>query len=103
VTVTLGLQPISLDVALPSDGDFVAALVADQPWPAGVTIELRFSVPEQASVVWTATIAGARASWDVPAAQVQVLADRDPTGVRLRYRDPDGSVLPWGRGRVFTV
>jgi hypothetical protein len=102
VTIVLGLTPIAVDVALPRGGDFVAALLSETPWPAGIAIQLRFTTGSTA-IVWPATIAGPRASWDVPAAQVATLLAAAPTAVRLHYVEPDGTVLVWGRGRVYVV
>lgn len=59
MSVTLGLSPIEISVVLTRGGDFVATLTADDPWPAGTGVELRFSTsPTATPTVWTATVDG---------------------------------------------
>lgn len=104
MSVTLGLSPIEISVILTHGGDFVATLTADDPWPVGTEVELRFSTsPTATPMVWPATVDGTSVSWDVPAATVQDVIDAAATTARLHYIESDGTVLVWGRGRVRTV
>lgn len=85
MSVTLGLSPIEISVVLAHGGDFVATLTADDPWPAGTGVELRFSTsPTATPTVWTATVDGAAdASTNLATlAATQVLASSGATGTR---------------------
>lgn len=102
--ISLGLTPLEMSVVLTHGGDFVASLVAVDPWPAGTQVELRFSTgPTATPMVWPATVNGTTVSWDVPAVTVKLVIDAAATTARLHYIEPDGTVLVWGRGRVRTI
>lgn len=102
VAVTLGMNPQDLVVELAAGGDFVAALAATPPWPTGTVLQLRFSsVPVETNpIIWPATVAGAVASWSVPAAAVQSVLDVDARYARLHYTASDGSTLIWMSGVI---
>lgn len=113
--VDFGFKPIEISVTLASDGDFVSRLVAEDGWPDGTQIELRFPV-NGPPVVWPAefsdvlddegnvlVVRGA-ADWDVPHGQVAAVVAAKPTAVRLHYMNDNGDDdLLWGKGRVAVV
>jgi hypothetical protein len=103
--VTLGTAPIQVTVTLPRGADFVCELVAEQDWPDGAGVELKFhtSVDAAATATWAATIDGTAAIWDVPAATVEDVIEAEAFVVRLHYVEPDGTILLWGRGRARAV
>jgi hypothetical protein len=98
VTIELGFEPEPMQLNLSADADFVCRLVAEDGWPEGTQIELRFPVAGS-TTVWAATIDGTDAAWNVPAADVAVLVGARPRTVRLHYRS-SGSDLLWARGQV---
>jgi len=101
LTVTLGLQPFDLTVTLPSDGDFVCTLIAENGWPVDTRIELRFLAAGVDPIVWPATIDGTDARWSVRSTVVKAAIAAKPTAARLHYIDSAGEDLLWGRGRVL--
>lgn len=100
MNINLGFTPLSLMVSLASGGDFVAALVYSRGWPAGIDIQLVLSGGSAGQVTWNADIDGSRASWDVPAADVQELIDTQVSTARLVYTEADGTALLWAKGVV---
>lgn len=104
MTITLGFQPYPIEVVLARDGAFTTEIVADDPWPDGVAVELRFSATETGTpVVWPGEVSGSAISWDQPPVEVAAVLDAGASHVRLVYIDPDGDDLLWGRGRTRAV
>jgi hypothetical protein len=91
VSINLGYVPQKLTVTLVDGGDFVAALVASEAWPAGTGIELRLSGGT------------AGADWDVPYTDVRDVIDTKASSAQLVYTETDGSVLIWGEGSIRAV
>lgn len=102
MSIHLGFTPEPLTVTVAADSDFVATLVAEDGWPAGTAIELRFPLPGQV-IVWPATVDGTDAAWDVDVPEVAALIAARPWGVRLHYSDGAGTDLLWATGRVVIV
>lgn len=103
MAINLGYVPHRLTVTLVAGGDFVSALVASEDWPTGTGIELRLSGGTQDTVVWEATVSGARADWNVPHTDVQTVIDAKAASAQLVYTEADGTVLMWGEGSVRHV
>lgn len=100
MAINLGYIPQPLTVTFVEGGDFVCALLSSEPWPAGIGIELVLSGGTVGTVTWPATVAGIRADWDIPAAEVDELIDGEASTARLIYREADGTTLIWARGKV---
>lgn len=104
MTITLGFQPYPIDVVLARDAAFTTEIVADDPWPDGVAVELRFSTAAAATpVVWAGTVSGTSIAWDRPPTEVAAVLDAGASHVRLIYIDPDGDDFLWGKGRTRAV
>lgn len=107
MAVVFGFEPLEFVVVLVRGSDFAFTLQASTDWPAGIGIELRFSTTtpaESASpIVWPAAISGADATWDLDSTQVAQVIDAGARYVRLRYTEPDGSVLVWMIGVTRVV
>lgn len=102
MTISLGFEPIPIEVRLARDSDFVAALVAEGGWPAGARIDLVFTL-DGSTTTWPATIEGDTAAWQVPAAEVATLLASRARQARLHYQDDSGgATLLWGVGPVAT-
>lgn len=99
--IVLGFEPYPIQVNLARDASFTATIRSDEPWPAGVAIELRFSVSDTAPpVVWPAALEGGDATWDVPASAVAAVLETRARHARLIYGTDNGDSYLWGRGRV---
>lgn len=77
------------------DSGFTFNLEADPPWPDDITIqfELRTTPDPRDDTdpeIWTATIDGSMASWDVLRTQVNDVLDNKKQHVRLMYLSSDG-------------
>lgn len=104
MTVTLGFQPLEIQVALAWGGEFVQTLTADDPWPDGVAISLQFSATEDdVPVVWAATLTTNTATWDHSVADVLAVINSGKRVARLHYTDESGNDLVWGKGTVLVV
>ena len=100
MSISLGFDPLTIEVRLAPDSDFAAALIASDGWPAGAQIELRFPL-SGSIVVWPAEIDGNTASWDVTADAVAALLGAGAQRVRLLYQDGSGGpALLWATGAV---
>jgi hypothetical protein len=103
---TLGYAPISFGVLLPRHGSFVAKLTnEDGDWAPGTTIVLNFYAdatdPDDAPThSWPATITGADADWNVPAADVADVILEAPQEARLIHTIPPAEPLVWGIGEL---
>ncbi len=95
----LGNEPVSLEVNLSPNADFVTGFDSlDGDWPDGARIELVFGN----GVTWEATLDGPAANWQVPAAAVNAMiaafnVKSSNRQVRLNYHH-GGSVLAWASG-----
>lgn len=108
MAIQLGSTPLEFVVVLPRDADFTTALVSDEDWPAGITIEMAFFdtlanvEDEQPAITWTATITGPTAQWDEDLDAVQAVLDAEAAIVRVYYHDGTKKLL-WGRGKTKVV
>lgn len=100
--IELGFRPVPLTITLAADADFISKFVAQSGWPDGTQIQLRF-INLRNTVIWSATISGTDATFDVAAADVATLISAQPQEVRLHYMDAQGDDLLWGKGRVVVV
>ena len=98
-TLPLGLDPVNVPVILSRDGAFVANITNKLgDWPDGTEIELWFIVDKAdltTPIVWTATIDGPLASWNVEAMDCSQVIHDNAKNVRLHY-----NTLLWGIGKV---
>lgn len=101
-SIELGFRPVPLTVTLAADSDFISTFVAQDGWPDGTQIQLRF-VNFRGTTIWSATISGTNATFDVAVADVATLIAAQPQEVRLHYMDSQGDDLLWGKGRVVIV
>lgn len=98
--ITLGFAALPLTVALAGDADFVAALVAEDGWPAGTQIQMVFPRSGGTPLVWPAAVAGTTASWDVDQVEVAEVIHAGCRRVRVLYRE-GGTELLWMAGSVI--
>jgi hypothetical protein len=104
-TLDLGISPDTLTVHLSPGADFESTLVlldddgAEQDWPVGTVITLRFAKSAAADVTWTATITDAEATFDVDKAAVDSLLAENREKVRLYYVNGTDDLL-WASGKV---
>lgn len=103
MSVVLGFQPIDIVVTLAADSDFLTKFFAQDGWPVGTQIELRFTNSTGPVVVWEATVSGTDAVFSEDVASVAALIAAGPLSVRLHYLDTSGDDLLWGKGRVSIV
>lgn len=109
--IKLGTTPDDLEVELARGADFVATLrnidpaTADDPtptpvnWPAGSVVELQLGNAPTLTT-WTATINGADATFNVPAATVTTFLDTGQRDARLYHRRTGVPPVCWATGRV---
>jgi hypothetical protein len=103
--VTLGLQPLDVNVVLARGAAFVAELeVTSGTWPVGTAISLVFSTSDDSvtpsGLTWPATVAGTTAAWDVAAADVTAVIAAGARYARLLYTEGAAAPLLWGKGEV---
>lgn len=106
MAINLGFIPIDISVTLAYGGEFLSSLVSPTPWDVGVIIELHFCIGNDSAIdiaVWTASIDGATASWDMSTADVATVTDSAARTARLVYTDGSGDVIVWGTGQVNVV
>lgn len=99
--LNLGNAPDTLTVTLVRGADFVSGVDSlDGDWPTGTVIRLVFN--DSASTVWTATLEGAAATWEIDHAEVDALIGRmNPSKRRVRLVYADGPTeLMWAIGIV---
>lgn len=95
VVVDLGAEPIRLQLHLSRGGDFRTVLHSNSgDWPASAVITLGVG-----SSTWTATKAGADATFDVDVVAVDAVIAENPRTVKLWYEDGAARLL-WGLGGV---
>ncbi len=99
MAIGLGLRAQDLVVALYRGGDFVSALLSDTPWPSGTAITLEL-YGGTGSIVWPATVSGARADWDIHVAGVAAVLDAGHRYARLNYSTSAGDQVIWAQGRI---
>lgn len=101
--ITLGWDPDQLTVLLAADTDFLAVLQSDTAWPAGTAIALQLTTDQVPSpVVWSATVSGTTATFDVPKATVNAVLSGTLSTAKLTYTTPDIDVV-WAVGRVAVL
>lgn len=99
----LGFDPLRIRIHLTRDTDFIQVLRRKDgtSWPAGTEIQLRFSTDPV--TVWTATLDGDAAIFNVPYSDVNDVLDADPRLVHLFHTSPSSSdPTPWGVGGIVT-
>lgn len=96
MSVSLGTVPDTLAVHLVTGGDFIATLTNQGgDWATGAVVTLVFG--DDAATTWTATIAGADATFNVDKAIADPIPHR--TSAELRYTLGDVDQV-WARGSV---
>ena len=102
--IKLGSEGTDFAMILVPGCDFFAPVVGPEPWASGSQVELWLpGPPEPNTLIWIASIDEERATWDIPAAEVQEVIDAQIQKVRMIYRRPNGGPLPLGRGTVSVV
>lgn len=104
--INLGSDVQQITVILADDADYVVTLVASSAWPTGIVIYLSLSDGADGNdtpVVWTATVVGTQATFNVPNAQVQPVIDAKLSIARLYYTPAGGGPLLWGYGGIRVI
>lgn len=102
--ITLGSEGEQLQVIIPTDADFVTTLTASSPWPTGTTIELHLSdTSTNPPIVWTASVSGSSAVFNVPKTTVQAVIVARLSIARLIYSPGGSGSLLWGHGTIRFV
>lgn len=101
MTFTLGTKPDTLAVSISQGADFNTTLHNTAGnWSGTASIQLRFgSDPTALVATWTATIAGADATFAIDKATVQTVYNSSDRNVRLWYVDGTDDVC-WATGSV---
>jgi hypothetical protein len=98
MTVALGSAPESMRLVLTSGADFICTIVSnDGDWPSGAVIAI-----ETEYTVWTATIVGPEARFNVDKDEVDALIAQKPRRFRLAYAEGTADLV-WGSGLVSCV
>jgi hypothetical protein len=102
--VSFGFVPVQGTMYLSRYGDFVAEIVSDTGvWPDNAEVEFRFQPANTTTfTVWTGTVSGALATWNVDKVQVAALLDAGATEYLLMYTQ-DTYDLEWSKGPVKDV
>lgn len=99
--ITLGSKGDTLTVYLFRDAMFYVPMVATDPWPDGVTIELHLISNQLTDdIVWTATIDGSTAAFNESPDQVNAAIDAKVYESRLFYVVDGIGPLGWAHGGV---
>lgn len=104
--INLGADVQQITVVLADGADYVVTLVSSTPWPTGIAISLHLTdgtTGTDPPVVWSATVVGTQATFNVPTAQVQPVIDAKLSIARLIYTPSGGGPLLWGRGGIRVV
>lgn len=97
-TLNLDQKPEELRVGLVAGADFIRTLESeDGDWPGTAVIKLIFNDTD--ATTWTATIAGADATWNIDKAVVDALIADAPTRAKVTYVDGPVDLL-WAVGGV---
>lgn len=100
MSIVFGFEPYSIEVLLARGSKFSTAILADEPWPDDVQIELRFTDsddPTGSRHRWPASVDADQATWDVAADDVDALIGSNARHARLLFI-VDGSPILWGKG-----
>jgi len=99
MTFTLGMAPLSMQVQLSRDSDFDAVLTnTDGSWAVGESLKIVFN-DATGPTTWTASMAGADATFYVDKTAVNTLIDDAPSYATLIF--VSGSTdARWGQGGV---
>lgn len=102
--LALGTAPLSLDVLLPRDADFIATLTRDDDvaWADTATVFLQFNFRNAPAQQWDAELDGASVLFNVDKVEVNAVLDARPSNVKLWFIDGDVEVL-WASGKVKTA
>lgn len=102
--VTLGSEGEQLQIIIPVGADFVATLSAAAAWPVGTVIEIHLSnTLSDTPIVWSATITGTNAVFNVPKATAQPVVDARLSLARLFYSPGGSGLLLWAHGTTRFV
>jgi hypothetical protein len=97
--ITLGSDGDQLTVVIPVGADFVTTLSASDSWPTGTAIELHLSSSlTDTPVIWTATVSGTTAIFNVPASQTAAVVTARLSLARLFYSASGVGRLLWAHG-----
>lgn len=101
--ITLGSAGEDLQVVIPIGASFVTKLTASTSWPNGTVIELHLMNDlSDVPVVWSSTIAGTDATFNIPPDQVQAVVTARLSIARLIYNPGTGAML-WAHGTTRYV
>lgn len=97
--ITLGSVGDDLTVVIPLSARFLTKLTASTAWPTGTVIELHL-MNDLADVptVWSASINGTDATFDIPTSQVTTDTAARPSIARLLYDSDGRGLLLWAHG-----
>lgn len=99
--VTLGSDVDQLTVIIPVGASFITTLTAATPWPVGTVIELHLMNDiSDSPVIWSATISGTDATFNIPPSQVQTVTDARLSLARLIYNPGGSGALLWAHGTI---
>jgi hypothetical protein len=102
--ITLGSEGEQLVVIIPVGADFLTTLSASTPWPVGTVIELHLSnTLTDVPVVWTATVSGSTAVFNVPKVTTQPVVAARLSLARLFYSPGGSGTLLWAHGTTRFV
>jgi len=102
--ITLGSAGEDLQVVIPVGASFVTTLTASTPWPNGTVIELHLmNSLTDTPTVWSATVAGSDATFNISASQVQAVVDARLSIARLLYNPAGSGALLWAHGTTRYV
>lgn len=98
--ITLGSDVDQLTVIIPLGASFITTLTAATPWPNGTVIELHLvNDPADDPVIWSATVSGTDATFNINPANVKLVSDQRLSLARLIYNPGSGALL-WAHGTV---
>lgn len=99
--ITLGSKGDELTINLFRDATFYVPMIASDPWPDGVSIELHLITNQMTDdIVWEATIDGTTAAFNITPDQVNAAITAQVYESRLFYVVPGVGTLPWAHGTV---
>lgn len=102
--ITLGSDVDQLTVIIPIGASFITTLTASTPWPNGTVIELHLlnNIADN-PVVWSATISGTDATFNITPTNVKTVSDQRLSLARLIYNPGGTGALLWAHGTVKYV
>lgn len=100
-TLTLGAQPVELDVILNADADFAPSIARDDDsnFSVGAVLKLVFTFRGSDPVEWISSINGSTATWNIDKVQVNAVIAAHPSSVKLWLIEGSTETL-WATGIV---